>query len=79
MHDGRRADPGGGAAGGQDPVGRRRGLAVAAFAVLFVLVLRAVLYLPEPDDYAYRTSIVAMTDGHLFTLSGRRPRRLPSS
>jgi hypothetical protein len=55
------------------------GLAVAAFAVLFVLVLRAVLYLPEPDDYAYRTSIVAMTDGHLFTLSGRRPRRLPSS
>jgi hypothetical protein len=45
-------------------------LAAAAFAVLCVLVLRAVPYLPEPDDNAYRASIVAMTDGHLFTLSG---------
>src|ERR1700691_3253316 len=45
-------------------------LAVAAFAVLCVLVLRAAPYLPEPDDYAYRASIVAMTDGHFFTLSG---------
>src|SRR6204780_269971 len=45
-------------------------VAVAAFAVLCVLVLRAVPYLPEPDDYAYRASIVAMTDGHFFTLSG---------
>ena len=43
-------------------------LAAAAFAVLCVLVLRAVPYLPEPDDYAYRASIVAMTDGHFFTL-----------
>jgi hypothetical protein len=45
-------------------------LAAAAFAVLCVLVLRASPYLPEPDDYAYRASIVAMTDGHLFTLTG---------
>ena len=45
-------------------------LAAAAFAVLCVLVLRAASYLPEPDDYAYRASIVAMTDGHFFTLSG---------
>lgn len=45
-------------------------LAAAAFAVLCVLVLRALPYLPEPDDYAYRASIVAMTDGHFFTLSG---------
>jgi hypothetical protein len=45
-------------------------LAAAAFAVLCVLVLRATPYLPEPDDYAYRASIVAMTDGHFFTLSG---------
>ena len=45
-------------------------LAAAAFAVLCVLVLRASPYLPEPDDYAYRASIVAMTDGHFFTLSG---------
>ena len=44
-------------------------LAAAAFAVLCVLVLRATPYLPEPDDNAYRASIVAMTDGHLFTLS----------
>ena len=44
-------------------------LAIAAFAVLCVLVLRATPYLPEPDDNAYRASIVAMTDGHFFTLS----------
>ena len=51
-------------------------LAAAAFAVLCVLVLRAVPYLPEPDDYAYRASIVAMTDGHLFTLSGAQAHAL---
>jgi hypothetical protein len=44
-------------------------LAAAAFAVLCVLALRASPYLPEPDDYAYRASIVAMTDGHFFTLA----------
>jgi hypothetical protein len=44
-------------------------LAAAAFAALCLLVLRASPYLPEPDDYAYRASIVAMTDGHFFTLS----------
>ena len=44
-------------------------LAVAAFAVLCVLVFRATPYLPEPDDNAYRASIVAMTDGHFFTLA----------
>jgi hypothetical protein len=51
-------------------------LAVAAFAVLCVLVLRASPYLPEPDDYAYRASIVAMTDGHFFTLSGAQAHAL---
>jgi hypothetical protein len=51
-------------------------LAAAAFAVLCVLVLRASPYLPEPDDYAYRASIVAMTDGHLFTLSGAQAHAL---
>jgi len=45
-------------------------LAAAAFVVLCVLVLRASPYLPEPDDFAYRASIVAMTHGHFFTLSG---------
>jgi hypothetical protein len=51
-------------------------LAAAAFAVLCVLVLRAAPYLPEPDDYAYRASIVAMTDGHFFTLSGAQAHAL---
>ena len=51
-------------------------LAAAAFAVLCVLVLRAVPYLPEPDDYAYRASIVAMTDGHWFTVSGAQAHAL---
>jgi hypothetical protein len=51
-------------------------VAAAAFAVLCVLVLRASPYLPEPDDYAYRASIVAMTDGHLFTLSGAQAHAL---
>ena len=45
------------------------GLAAAAFAVLCVLAIRAAPYLPEPDDYAYRASIVAMTDGHFFRLA----------
>ena len=53
-------------------------LAATAFAVLCVLVLRASPYLAEPDDYAYRASIVAMTDGHFFTLSGGRHTRSPS-
>jgi hypothetical protein len=44
-------------------------LAVAAFAVLGLLVLSAAPYLVEPDDYAYRASIVAMTQGHFLTLS----------
>jgi hypothetical protein len=51
-------------------------LAAAAFAVLCVLVLRAAPYLPEPDDNAYRASIVAMTDGHFFTLSGAQSHAL---
>jgi hypothetical protein len=51
-------------------------LAVAAFAVLCVLVLRTAPYLPEPDDYAYRASIVAMTDGHLFTVAGAQAHAL---
>ena len=51
-------------------------LAAAAFAVLCFLVLRASPYLPEPDDYAYRASIVAMADGHFFTLSGAQAHAL---
>jgi hypothetical protein len=44
-------------------------LALAAFAVLGLVVLSAAPYLVEPDDYAYRASIVAMTQGHFLTLS----------
>ncbi len=44
-------------------------LALAAFAVLCAAVLAAKPALVEPDDYAYRASIVALTDGHLLTLS----------
>jgi hypothetical protein len=44
-------------------------LAAGFFAVLCLLVLRASPYLPEPDDAAYRASVVGMTHGHFFTLS----------
>jgi hypothetical protein len=51
-------------------------LATVAFAVLCVLVLRASPYLPEPDDVAYRASIVAVTHGHFFTLSAAQAHAL---
>jgi hypothetical protein len=41
-------------------------LALAVFAVLCVAVLRYAPALVEPDDFAYRGSIVAMTQGHTF-------------
>jgi hypothetical protein len=44
-------------------------LAAAAFAVLCAVVLRTPTFMPEPDDYAYRGSIVAMTQGHFLSLS----------
>jgi hypothetical protein len=50
----------------------RRGeaaLAVAAFAALCVVVLSVSPHAAEPDDGAYRASIVAMTEGHFLTLS----------
>jgi len=52
---------------GRDPVAA--GLALAAFAVLCAVVLSFAPRLIEPDDYAYRASIVAMTQGHFLTLS----------
>jgi len=51
-------------------------LAVAAYAVLCVLVLRVAPRLVEPDDSAYRASIVAMTQGHFLTLSGAQAEAL---
>jgi hypothetical protein len=44
-------------------------LAVAAFAVLCVVILRTAPFMLEPDDYAYQGSIVGMTDGHFLSLS----------
>src|SRR5262245_46131323 len=45
-------------------------LAVIAFAALCVVVLSVAPRPEEPDDGAYRASIVAMTEGHFLTLSG---------
>src|SRR5258708_13021252 len=45
-------------------------LAVVAFAVLCAVVLSTAPPVGvEPDDDAYRASIVAMTEGHFLTLS----------
>ena len=51
-------------------------IALAAFAVLCVLVLSVASQLVEPDDYAYRASIVAITQGHFLTLSTAQADRL---
>jgi hypothetical protein len=51
-------------------------VALAAFAVLCVLVLSVGSQLVEPDDYAYRASIVAITQGHFLTLSTAQANRL---
>jgi hypothetical protein len=42
------------------------GLALLGFAALCVLVLTKASQLLEPDDYAYRASIVALSQGHLL-------------
>ena len=49
---------------------------MAAFAVLCVAVLSVAPQLVEPDDYAYRGSIVAVTQGHVLTLSTAQVRAL---
>lgn len=43
--------------------------ALAAFAVLCAAVLAVAPQLVEPDDYAYRASVIALTDGYPLTLS----------
>ena len=50
--------------------------ALAAFAVLCLLVLSVASRSVEPDDYAYRASIVAITQGHFLTLSTAQVDRL---
>jgi len=44
-------------------------VAMAAFAALCVVALSFAPQLSEPDDYAYRASIIAMTHGHFLSLS----------
>src|SRR6059058_4131346 len=51
-------------------------LAVAAFAALCVVVLSVAPQTAEPDDGAYRASIVAMTEGHFLTLSSAQAETL---
>jgi hypothetical protein len=51
-------------------------VALAAFAVLCIMVLSSASRLVEPDDYAYRASIVAITQGHFLTLSTAQVDRL---
>ena len=50
--------------------------ALASFIVLCSVVLMVAPQLVEPDDYAYRASIVAVTEGHLLTLSTAQARAL---
>jgi hypothetical protein len=52
-------------------------LAIAAFAALCAVILSVAPQLGvEPDDGAYRASIVAMTEGHFLTLSSAQARAL---
>jgi hypothetical protein len=44
-------------------------VALVAFGALCVAVLTRAVQLLEPDDLAYRASIVALTHGHLLTLT----------
>src|SRR6476660_6869459 len=44
-------------------------LAAAAFAALCAVVLPVAPQAAEPDDGAYRASIVVITEGHLLTFS----------
>src|SRR6266705_5663069 len=53
-------------------------LAAAAFAALCVVVLSVAPQSAEPDDGAYRASIVAMTEGHFLTLSTAQAETLAS-
>ncbi len=50
-------------------LGAEVALAAAAFAAMAAVVLSVPPQRPEPDDGAYRASIVAMTEGHFLTLS----------
>lgn len=51
-------------------------LAVAVFAAMCFVVLSVAPQAAEPDDGAYQASIVAMSEGHLLTLSGSQAETL---
>jgi hypothetical protein len=53
-------------------------LAAAAFAAMCAIVLSVSPQSAEPDDGAYRASIVAMTEGHFLTLSTAQAEALAS-
>ncbi len=53
-------------------------LAAAAFITACVLILSVAPQSAEPDDGAYRASIVAITEGHFLTLSTAQARALAS-
>jgi hypothetical protein len=59
----------GGSRSGIRPIWVEAALAAAAFAALCLGVLSVASQTAEPDDGAYRASIVAMTEGHFLTLS----------
>jgi hypothetical protein len=58
-----------GAGRGIRPVWLEAALAAAAFIALCVLILSVAPQLAEPDDHAYKASIVAITEGDFLTLS----------
>jgi len=51
-------------------------VALAAFAALCLIALSVASQLVEPDDFAYRASTVAITQGHFLTLSTAQADRL---
>jgi hypothetical protein len=77
MNDGTRVSPG--LAAGFRLARGEAAVAAAAFAVLCIVVLSVPPQVGvEPDDGAYRASIVAMTEGHFLTLSDAQAQTLAS-
>jgi hypothetical protein len=61
---------------GIGPIWMEAALAVLAFAMMCFVVLTVAPQTAEPDDGAYRASIVAMTEGHFLTLSAAQAQTL---
>jgi hypothetical protein len=54
-------------------------LAIAVFATMCVVVLSVAPQAAEPDDGAYRASVVAVAEGHFLTLSTVQAEKLAAS